>query len=72
MGCFDSFYHPCPKCGADVEWTTRAGSCGMHEYRLYADPPPPVVAGDLDGRTARCGKCGHVLTVHAQVVITVS
>jgi hypothetical protein len=71
MGMFDSFLHRCPKCGEDIDWQSKAGPCKLENYRLDTNPPPPKVAGDLDGQCATCSKCGHTMKIACQYMIMV-
>jgi hypothetical protein len=70
MGMFDSFWHPC-RCGEDVEFQSKAGECALHDYRLGSNPPPPAVAGDLNGQSSTCRNCGRTMHITAQVILTV-
>jgi predicted RNA-binding Zn-ribbon protein involved in translation (DUF1610 family) len=61
MGCFDSFFYKCPKCGARVEWQTKSGPCTL--MRNTVDNYDPRVVGPLHGQAEPCPKCGVELTV---------
>jgi len=38
MSCFDRVWVRCPKCGHDVEFQSKAGSCAMDEYHWPREP----------------------------------
>ncbi len=58
MGMFDSVYARCPKCGADVEFQSKAGPCQLRRYSI--ESIPPEIAESIEGDVSACG-CGEVL-----------
>lgn len=65
MGCFDSVEVPCGKCGADVEFQSKAGECYLETYTL--DDAPKAILGDLDGKSEICPVCTAEVTVRVQL-----
>jgi len=61
MGMFDSLFVPCPSCGEDIEFQSKAGACGLNKYRLYMRIPLKIIA-DLEGDTQECS-CGEIITL---------
>lgn len=43
MGMFDSLYVPCPKCGKNVEFQSKASHCMMDTWRSFDDAPRSVL-----------------------------
>lgn len=60
MGMFDSVIAPCPKCGSEVEFQSKAGECELRRYHISS--VPPEIANDLSGEVASC-KCGEMLKI---------
>jgi DNA-directed RNA polymerase subunit RPC12/RpoP len=69
MGIYDTVVVRCPKCGAEVEFQSKAGPCSLNVYSMYEAPPEVQV--DISGRPQVC-ECGHRVTLHAQTIITLS
>lgn len=62
---FDSVFVPCPRCGATLEYQSKAGPCHLNSYTLV-DAPVEVKAGLVDERR-RCN-CGAIVGFMVQVV----
>lgn len=67
MGLYDSVWIPCPRCGHEVEFQSKAGRCEMAEYTLAT--VPPSIAGDVSDDVSQC-ECGASVKILAQVVLT--
>jgi len=63
MGCFDSVLVAC-KCGADVEFQSKAGDCGMREFRL--ETAPARILADIADQTASCPECDRTIRIVAR------
>ena len=60
MGMFDRVWARCPKCGAQVEFQSKAGECSLINYSF--DSVPVEIAADLSGKEQRaCDSCGATL-----------
>ena len=68
MGMFDSVYVPCPRCGAGVEFQSKAGKCELAQYS--STNVPAIIAADIDGDQWRCD-CGALVTARAYIPPTV-
>lgn len=66
MGMFDSVNVPCPKCGALVEFQSKAGECTLEQYRL--DTAPARIIGDISQDRERCPNCKSVVALRVQCV----
>ena len=55
MGCFDSLYINCPKCGKKMEWQSKSGPCALFSYKK--SNLPMDVAIDLDNQILNCEFC---------------
>lgn len=55
MGLYDSVFVNCPKCGAQVEFQTKAGECRLKQYTHIS--VPSGIAEYLNGSKERC-ECG--------------
>ncbi len=64
MGMFDRLNVACPECFCQVEFQSKAGPCTLADYTLT--DVDPGVAGDLDGDSETCEKCGA--TVYLRLV----
>ena len=64
MGMFDSLMVPCPKCGAKVEFQSKAGDCVMAEYTM--GECPNVILADLIGGKEVCA-CGQEMEIAGEV-----
>lgn len=43
MGCFDTVWVPCPKCGKKYPAQSKSGECNLEDYQL-AECPTDVLA----------------------------
>lgn len=43
MGMFDSLYVPCPKCGKNIEFQSKAWDCMMDSWRSFDEAPAAVL-----------------------------
>jgi hypothetical protein len=66
MGMFDSLYITC-KCGNQIEFQSKAGPCILKEYNQF--DVDPAVAGDLNGTSEQCQKCGRYATIRTIVIV---
>lgn len=64
MRMFDSIYMPCPNCGADIEWQSKAGECLLHAYRI-ANPMPSAILLDINGQVEQCPSCSWRWTMRS-------
>lgn len=60
MGMFDRVYAQC-KCGARVEFQSKAGDCSLNTYN--ADDVPSAIALDLSGKSEQCESCRRYITL---------
>jgi len=67
MGMYDTAIVTCPKCGAEIEYQSKAGECSLLRYHVLK--MPPRVAGDLDGEEQQCDECAAVIRLHTQYII---
>ena len=58
---FDTLCVPCPDCGCDVEFQSKAGQCYLHVYAL--DDCPLVILADVANYPENCSKCGAGVSV---------
>lgn len=58
MGMYDSVIATCPKCGADVEFQSKAGPCELRRYGQAS--VPPEIARSVSGDVEEC-ECGYLL-----------
>jgi hypothetical protein len=63
MGMYDSVIASCPRCGADVEFQSKAGACLLNTYRPVA--VPTKIAADLNGELETCPACRYVVQLSA-------
>jgi len=66
MGMFDSVYVPCPRCGKEHEFQSKAAPdpC-LNRYTL--DDAPDVVLADIGGGTVAC-ECGLTFAIVVRVL----
>jgi len=58
MGMFDRVWADCPKCGAKVEFQSKAGKCELIDYDM--DSVPPEIARDINADAENC-ECGYTV-----------
>ena len=60
---YDSFYIKCPnpKCGKELEFQSKSGSCWLRAYKV--DDLPPEVAIGLIGQVVSCEFCNKNITL---------
>ncbi|MCM1322892.1 MAG: hypothetical protein NC218_01765 [Acetobacter sp.] len=56
MGCFDSVFIRCPKCGNKIEYQSKACQCDMGQYKENA--VPLAIAADIEYTVRQCSNCG--------------
>ena len=61
MGMFDRVWVSCPKCGAQVEFQSKAGECILKDYTL--NDVPPEIREDIVGEMEFCENCEEVVTI---------
>ena len=73
MGMYDTVWIRCPKCGAQVDFQSKAGDCFLHDYGWPDDAEtiPKAILADLSGEKERC-QCGAVLMPQATVTLTIN
>jgi hypothetical protein len=59
MGCFDSVYAPCPKCGTFNEFQSKGGECLMRNYMLNEEEIPDDVMSDVNRHSVFCESCNN-------------
>lgn len=52
MGCFDSIWFECPRCGTAIEAQNKGGRCSLNNYTPY--DAPTEVAAYVIGDTLLC------------------
>lgn len=67
MGMFDRVYIACPKCGAMVEYQSKAGDCMLNSYGI--NDVPPRIAGDIIGDKQECDQCGAKIRIDGSFMI---
>jgi len=55
MGCFDSVYFKCPKCGEEIEEQSKADECCQINYE--PNEVPFKIAASLTGQHIKCYEC---------------
>jgi hypothetical protein len=55
MGCYETFYAPCPNCGANWESQSKLGACELREVRI-GDIAPEFDDGKFQAKSD-CFKC---------------
>lgn len=60
MGMFDSVIVPCPACGGEVEFQSKAGECRLRRYHVSS--VPMGIAADLNNTSEKCD-CGEFVTI---------
>jgi len=56
MGMFDTVIVPCPKCGKQLEFQSKAGPCMLKRYNYKSVPPEIANSIDGDSETCSCGQ----------------
>ncbi len=56
MGCYDSVFFKCPKCGDRLEAQSKASDCRLRD--IDCDKVPIEIADDLNGEPIYCEPCG--------------
>ena len=67
MGMFDTLSVPCPRCGKEIEYQSKAGDCTLADYNL--SNVPASIAGDVNGEVEQC-ECGAEVKLLVQAVVT--
>lgn len=57
MGCFDSVYIKCPRCGFSVKFQSKAGECKLATYSEKR--VPAEIAKSIKGTVETCPNCRH-------------
>ena len=65
MGAYNTILVPCPKCGDEVEFQTKSGSCDYQSYKLNLAPIEDVTG--IKGEIEECPNCRSRVTVDIQV-----
>lgn len=60
MGCFNTVYFNCPRCGSTHEMQTKSGDCSLSDYRLSKTPAADLLG--LIDESVKCS-CGLKLTI---------
>lgn len=68
MGCFDTVWIPCPRCGHRNEFQSKAGSCSLYDFDL-AEAPIELQA-DVHGEVTDCSACSAQFKVVVQSIAT--
>ena len=69
MSAFDSVTVPCPACGREIEYQSKAGACVMETYGL-SDVPLPIAA-EMAEEGLACDGCRVKIGFEATAVVTV-
>lgn len=69
MGVYDSVWFPCPICGTEIEFQSKAGSCCLGNY--HSRSVPVAIASDLMGEREECD-CGEVIELGSNLQSRVS
>lgn len=62
MGMFDTVCVDCPKCGATIEFQSKAGPCELKRYHVSS--VPFVIAADISGEIEFCPECNTEITLN--------
>ncbi len=57
MGMFDRVYIPCPKCGCEYQFQSKAGPCQLLDYRLHNANISVIENILADDTTYICVRC---------------
>lgn len=73
MGCFDSVWVACPRCGKKEEYQSKAGVCDMSHYDLSTAPDNILadIADDPNDAPTGCAGCGTHYKVLVKCIATV-
>ena len=71
MGCPDSVYVPCPKCGTESEFQSKGDDGGACRGYKLADAPAAVLSDVNRHSPNQCEKCGIWFDVEAKIEYTV-
>ena len=55
MGMFDSLMVPCPQCGEDIEYQSKAGECVLTRFDI--NDVPACIADDVNDELQVWSKC---------------
>lgn len=61
MGEYDSVWVKCPKCGSEIEYQSKAGSCSFKNYR--SSSVPENIANDINNCIETCKECNARITL---------
>lgn len=68
MGCFDTVFVPCPKCGEKYPAQSKGGNCTLSDYEL--DDCPPDVMSDVNRHAPfECEKCKTLFEVSYKIIV---
>lgn len=67
MGMFDSVVATCPKCGCEIEFQSKAGTCNLNRFQL--DEVPVEIASNINGELRECENCGEMYRIQIEPVI---
>lgn len=73
MGCFDTVWVPCPRCGKKTGYQTKAGACALDHFD-FADVPGHVwadIADTPNGKATICIGCGAHFKVFVKCIPTI-
>jgi hypothetical protein len=57
MGCFDSLYIKCPKCGSELEFQSKSGPCELMDFTAENKDLPAQIAIGMQGDVVKCAVC---------------
>ena len=60
---FDSILVDCPECNTRLEIQSKAGKCGLEEFRINS--VPLEIACDVEGEYIRCDSCETTFILNA-------
>ncbi len=65
MGMYDSFYIKCPKCGSELEFQSKTGSCALFFFK--ENNLPPEVAVGINKDIVDCEFCGNNFRLECKI-----
>ena len=73
MGCFDSVWVPCPRCGNKTQYQTKVGICALDHYDLSTAPDNMLadIADPPGGEATMCKGCGAHYKLIVKCIATV-
>ncbi len=64
---FDSVVTKCPKCGAEIEFQSKALNCDFETYNLEC--VPVEIANDINGEEQICKNCDSKVIINCLHIV---